>query len=78
MSHRVFDTYSNVQESNQLRDYLQTKIAKNRLLIFAIQDEASYALNNETVDYLRSFGCNLCLDLGKMFKIIDFRTKKKH
>ena len=64
MSHRIFDTYSNALESNQLNDYLQTKISKNRLLIFAVQDEASYALTNQTIDLMKELGCKLCLDLG--------------
>lgn len=68
MSHRVFDTYSNALESQQLNDFLQNKVAKNRLLIFAVQDEAAYALSNETVDLMREIGCKLCLDLGKFSK----------
>lgn len=70
MSHRVFDTYSSSQESNQLKDYLENKVSKNRLLIFAVQDEASYALNNQTVEYMQGIGCRLCLDLGK----VDFEA----
>lgn len=65
MSHRVFDTYSSSLESNQLNDYIENKVSKNRLLIFSIQDEASYALTNETIDLMRELGCKLCLDLGK-------------
>lgn len=65
MSHRVFDTYSNALESKQLDDFLLNKVAKNRLLIFAVQDEAAYALSNETIDLMRKIGCKLCLDLGK-------------
>lgn len=65
MSHRVFDTYSNALESHQLNDFLQSKVTKNRLLIFAVQDEAAYALSNETIDLMREIGCKLCLDLGK-------------
>ena len=65
MSHRVFDTYSNALESRQLNDFLQNKVSKNRLLIFAVQDEAAYALSNRTIDLMREIGCKLCLDLGE-------------
>ena len=52
---RVFDTYTE-GEDRHLKMFLNSIKDENRLLVFAIKDEASFNLQSDTKELLRNFG----------------------